>query len=101
MVRNRRVAAHKDPARTDVPQFSERAVFDAAVNALVHRDYAVSGSRIRLFNVRRPAGAVFVRRSVQFHDHRGRLTDSLGACATLWFREMVGTSCVFDYRYTG
>ena len=49
VVRNRRVAAHKDPARTDVPQFSERAVFDAAVNALVHRDYAVSGSRIRLF----------------------------------------------------
>ena len=49
VVRNRRVAAYKDPARTDVPQFSERAVFEAVVNAVVHRDYAVSGSRIRLF----------------------------------------------------
>ncbi len=46
---NQRVAAYKDPARTDVPQFSERAVFEAVVNAVVHRDYAVSGSRIRLF----------------------------------------------------
>ena len=27
-----------------------------------------------------------------------RLTDSLGAEATLWFREMVGPSCIFDYR---
>ncbi len=49
VVRNRRVAAYKDPGRTDVPQFSERAVFEAVVNAVVHRDYAVSGSRIRLF----------------------------------------------------
>ena len=49
VLRNRRVAAYKDPARTDVPQFSERAVFEAVVNAVVHRDYAVAGSRIRLF----------------------------------------------------
>ncbi|MCY4120152.1 MAG: putative DNA binding domain-containing protein [Acidobacteria bacterium] len=49
VVRNRRVSAYKDPARADVPQFSERAVFEAVVNAVVHRDYAVSGSRIRLF----------------------------------------------------
>ena len=49
VIRNRRVAAYKTPARVDVPQFSERAVFEAVVNAVVHRDYAVSGSRIRLF----------------------------------------------------
>ena len=49
VIRNRRVAARKDPARTDVPQFSERAVFEAIVNAVVHRDYAIRGSRIRLF----------------------------------------------------
>ena len=49
VVRNRRMAAYKDPARVDVPQFSERAVFEAVVNAVVHRDYTVSGSRIRLF----------------------------------------------------
>ena len=30
-----------------------------------------------------------------------RLTDPLGATATVWFREMAGASCVFDYRYTG
>ncbi len=28
-----------------------------------------------------------------------RLTDSLGASATAWFREMVGASCVFDFTY--
>ena len=31
------------------PNTSERAVFEAVVNAVVHRDYAVSGSKIRLF----------------------------------------------------
>ena len=30
-----------------------------------------------------------------------RLTDSLGANVTLWLREMVGASCVFDYRGGG
>ena len=49
VLRNRRVAAHKDPQRRDVPEYSERAVFEALVNAVVHRDYAVSGSHVRLF----------------------------------------------------
>ncbi len=49
VARNRRVAAHKHPARNDIPQYSERAVFEAVVNAVVHRDYAVAGSHIRLF----------------------------------------------------
>ena len=49
VVANRRMGAYKNPARSDVPHFSERAVFEAVVNAVVHRDYAVSGSRIRLF----------------------------------------------------
>ena len=48
-IRNRRVAARKRPARQDLPQYSERAVFEAVVNAVVHRDYAVRGSKIRLF----------------------------------------------------
>lgn len=33
-------------------------------------------------------------------DEAVRLTDSMGASATLWFREMRGSSSVFDYRYT-
>ena len=49
VVKNRRVAAYKDPARVDVPQFSERAIFEAIVNAVVHRDYSISGSHIRMF----------------------------------------------------
>ena len=32
-----------------MPEYSARAVFEALVNAVVHRDYAVSGSHIRLF----------------------------------------------------
>ena len=47
-VRNMRVAARKDPAREDLPEYSRNALFEALVNAVVHRDYAIRGSRIRL-----------------------------------------------------
>jgi len=47
-VRNMQVAAYKDPARTDLPQYSERAIFEAVVNAVAHRDYSIRDSRIRL-----------------------------------------------------
>ena len=47
-VRNMRVGAYKNPARTDLPQYSEAALFEAIVNAVVHRDYSMQGSRIRL-----------------------------------------------------
>ena len=46
--RNTRVSAAKAVARGDVPQFSERAVFEALVNAVAHRDYSIAGARIRL-----------------------------------------------------
>ncbi len=46
--RNMRVAARKDPAREDLPEYSVRAIFEALVNAVAHRDYSISGSRIRL-----------------------------------------------------
>lgn len=46
--KNMRVAARKDPGRIDVPQYSEKALFEALVNAVVHRDYSIRGSRIRL-----------------------------------------------------
>lgn len=47
--RNMSVAARKGPGRIEFPQFSLRAVFEALVNAVAHRDYSVHGSRIRLF----------------------------------------------------
>ena len=47
-VRNMRVGAYKNPARIDLPQYSEKALFEAIVNAVVHRDYAIQGSRIRI-----------------------------------------------------
>ena len=43
------IGAEKDPGRTEVPQFASRAVFEALVNAVAHRDYAIYGSAIRLF----------------------------------------------------
>ena len=47
-LRNMQVAARKDPGRVDLPQYSHRALFEALVNAVVHRDYSIRGSKIRL-----------------------------------------------------
>ncbi len=47
-VRNMQVAARKTPAREDIPEYSTQALFEAIVNAAVHRDYSIRGSRIRL-----------------------------------------------------
>ncbi|MCE2521303.1 MAG: putative DNA binding domain-containing protein [Alphaproteobacteria bacterium] len=47
-VRNMQVAAWKEPARSDLPQYSEKALFEALVNAVAHRDYSMRGSSIRL-----------------------------------------------------
>ena len=46
--RNMRVAATKEMARVERPQFSARAVFEALVNAVAHRDYSMAGARVRL-----------------------------------------------------
>ena len=46
--RNMRVAATKEMARVEYPQFSDRAVFEALVNAVAHRDYSMAGARVRL-----------------------------------------------------
>ena len=46
--RNMLVRATKATARTEHPQFSDRAVFEALVNAAAHRDYSIAGARIRL-----------------------------------------------------
>ena len=46
--RNMLVRAVKSTARVEQPQFSERAVFEALVNAVAHRDYSMAGARVRL-----------------------------------------------------
>lgn len=46
--KNMRVAAIKKEGRHDLPQFDLTAVFEAVVNAVAHRDYAMHGAKIRL-----------------------------------------------------
>ena len=46
--RNMLVRATKTTVREERPQFSERAVFEAIVNAAAHRDYSLAGARVRL-----------------------------------------------------
>jgi len=46
--RNMKVRAIKDPGRIETPQYSLNAAFEAIVNAVVHRDYSIYGSKIRL-----------------------------------------------------
>jgi predicted HTH transcriptional regulator len=48
VARNMKVAAVKYLGRRDIPQYDLTAVFEALVNAVAHRDYAVYGSKIRL-----------------------------------------------------
>ena len=48
VMRNQKVAARKTLGRVDVPQYDMTAVFEAVVNAVAHRDYAVRESKIRL-----------------------------------------------------
>ena len=47
-LRNMHVAARKEPARVNLPQYSDKALFEALVNAVAHRDYSMRGSKIRL-----------------------------------------------------
>jgi len=48
VARNMRIGADKQGGRRDLPQFDMTAVFEALVNAVAHRDYAITGSKIRL-----------------------------------------------------
>ncbi len=48
VMKNMKTAADKKLGRRDRPQFDMTAVFEALVNAVAHRDYAIHGSKIRL-----------------------------------------------------
>jgi ATP-dependent DNA helicase RecG len=48
VARNMQVYAVKEPARHDFYQYSMQAIFEAIVNAVVHRDYSIQASKIRL-----------------------------------------------------
>ncbi len=48
VTRNMKVAALKGLGRQDLPSFDMTAVFEAVVNAVVHRDYSIPGAKIRL-----------------------------------------------------
>jgi predicted HTH transcriptional regulator len=48
VARNMRVRATKSMGRRDLPEYDLGAVFEAVVNAVAHRDYAIYGSKIRL-----------------------------------------------------
>ena len=41
-------SSRKVPDRNEMPQYSIKALFEAIVNAVVHRDYTIRGSAIRL-----------------------------------------------------
>ena len=47
-IRNMHIAARKEPARVDLPQYSDKALFEAVVNAVAHRDYSMRAGKIRL-----------------------------------------------------
>lgn len=46
--KNMRVEAIKVIGRQDIPQYDLGAIFEAIVNAIAHRDYSMTGRRIRL-----------------------------------------------------
>lgn len=46
--RNMKTPARKNLGREDKPQYSLRAMLEAIVNAVAHRDYSIYGSKIRL-----------------------------------------------------
>jgi predicted HTH transcriptional regulator len=46
--RNMRIEATKAVGRIDIPQYDLGVLFEAIVNAVAHRDYSMTGRRIRL-----------------------------------------------------
>ena len=49
VARHMKTPARKNLGRMDYPQYDLNAVYEAVVNAVAHRDYSISGSKIRIF----------------------------------------------------
>lgn len=49
-----RWSVHEDNRSFEMPDYCERSVFEALVNALIHRDYLINGSEVHvdMFNDR-------------------------------------------------
>lgn len=108
--RNMLVGAVKAPGRIDRPQYSVRAVFEAIVNAVAHRDYSIHGSRIRLFmfadrlELYSPgalANTLTVESMPLRQSTRNELIASLLAKCTIDSRSDLGRARIMDKRGEG
>ena len=108
--RNMRVAAMKTMARVETPQFSERAVFEALVNAVAHRDYSMVGARVRLhlfgnrleLYVPGALANTLTPDSMDLRQYsRNELIVSLLARCPVWEGETLGRTHIMDRRGDG
>ena len=108
--RNMLVRAAKTTARVEIPQFSERAIFEALVNAVAHRDYSMAGARVRLhmfgdrIELFVPGGLAntLTPDSMQFRQYsRNELIVSLLARCPVGPDEGLGRSYLMDRRGDG
>lgn len=108
--RNMRVAAMKTMARVETPQFSDRAVFEALVNAVAHRDYSMVGARVRLhlfgnrleLYVPGALANTLTPDSMDLRQYsRNELIVSLLARCPVWEGEALGRTHIMDRRGDG
>ncbi len=108
--RNMRVSAMKTMARVETPQFSERAVFEALVNAVAHRDYSMVGARVRLhlfgnrleLYVPGALANTLTPDSMDLRQYsRNELIVSLLARCPVWEGEALGRTHIMDRRGDG
>ncbi len=108
--RNMRVQATKTTARVEYAQFSERAIFEALVNAVAHRDYSMAGARVRLhmfgdrIELHVPGGLANTLTPDSMHLRqysRNELIVSLLARCPIGADEALGRSFLMDRRGDG
>ncbi len=108
--RNMRVQAAKATMRVEFAQFSERAIFEAIVNAVAHRDYSMAGARVRLhlfgnrIELYVPGGLANTLTPDSMHlrqYNRNELVVSLLARCPVGTDEALGRSFLMDRRGDG